>query len=218
MHNNKCKECERPITGIGKTGFCQSCAMKKTWQNPEYHSKMCIIAAANWDDRRKEKRATDFSGDRNPKWKGGIAEYINHADLKRARLDKLKLSSGKCEICGDKASLVHHIDGTKENHSQENLAALCVTCHWAVHSTDTRNRNYSHTKTTKYVRIFGKTLTELGKEFNVSGGSVLAWIKTVNSYPKLIRRPPSFGRGLFYEKYKDAIESLSETGNGGERK
>lgn len=41
----------------------------------------------------------------------------------------------RCERCGQEAKRlhIHHKDWSKDNHHPENLQALCVRCHFAVH-------------------------------------------------------------------------------------
>ncbi len=72
-------------------------------------------------------------GKNNPRWSGGKGSYYkNHYQLKLNRLEKLKQTKGKCEICPKEAYMVHHKDGDKNNHNLSNLAALCVKHHRMV--------------------------------------------------------------------------------------
>ncbi|MDD5220864.1 MAG: HNH endonuclease signature motif containing protein [Candidatus Bipolaricaulis sp.] len=75
-------------------------------------------------------------GEKNNRWNGGVSEYPNHYRMKLARLEKLKMSGGLCEVCGQPAREIHHIDESKGNHSIENLAILCKKCHVILHSKD----------------------------------------------------------------------------------
>ena len=68
-----------------------------------------------------------------------MAEYPNHAYFKKTRLIKLIDVNYKCEICHEEAKVVHHIDGTKDNHAVENLKALCHKCHIRVYHSGHRH-------------------------------------------------------------------------------
>ena len=101
-------------------------------------------------------------GERNCNWKGGVATYPNHGEMKRNRLIKLQEAKGKCEVCGEDAYFVHHLDGSKDNHNLENLAVLCRKCHMILHHGE-------HRKTSKYIRLYGMSLKEMAEKF---GGNV----------------------------------------------
>lgn len=79
-------------------------------------------------------------GKNNINWKGGVYLYKNHSLMKRNRLLKLNKIHWRCEECGEVADRVHHIDGTKHNHHLDNLMALCLHCHWRIH-TKPKNKN-----------------------------------------------------------------------------
>lgn len=91
-----------------------------------------------------------------------MAGYKNHSELKRQRLIKLKEAKGRCEVCGKRANMVHHVDEARDNHAQENLAVLCWKCHRVIHQTGHKLRK------SKYVRIYGKTATQLSRELSIS--------------------------------------------------
>jgi len=71
-------------------------------------------------------------GKLNPNWRGGIAEYFNHAFMKKQRLIIL-MQNPKCEVCGKVATEIHHIDKTKSNHKLSNLMAVCHKCNINFH-------------------------------------------------------------------------------------
>jgi len=85
----------------------------------------------------------------------------------------LKQANGVCEVCGEPAKLVHHIDGLKDNHDISNLSALCFKCHFAVHHED----GETNKKTSKYIREFGFTLREIRKKLGVSFPTICKWAK-----------------------------------------
>ena len=110
-------------------------------------------------------------GEYNINWNGGVADYPAHSKMKRNRLEKLKQTKGKCEICGEKATKIHHIDGSKDNHLLDNLIAMCDQCHWTIHTGD---------QTNKYVKEYGMNLSAMVKRY---GGEV----KTYRQLHKLGR-------------------------------
>jgi len=121
----------------------------------------------------REMHKKRMTGEGNPRWNGGTSEYPNCILLKKRRIEALKKTKGKCEICGRPANLVHHIDGDKSNHSISNLIPLCNQCHWPLHSKEYGDRN----KTSKYIRKYGMTLEQLGDRFNISGPCMYQWLK-----------------------------------------
>ena len=105
------------------------------------------------------------TGKNNNRWNGGISEYPNHGQLKRNRLEKLKQAGNKCEVCGDEAFCVHHLDGSVDNHDLDNLAVLCKKCHFILHA-GRNEKNFSvRPKTSKYIREYGMTLREMAERF-----------------------------------------------------
>ena len=75
-------------------------------------------------------RYRDIIGDKNPNWRGGVAEYKNHALMKKLRLQKLREEHFKCQVCGNKASQIHHINNDKSDQRLENFMILCRECHF----------------------------------------------------------------------------------------
>jgi len=59
--------------------------------------------------------------------------YVNHNRMKDIRLVILEKCNYKCKMCGGLASIIHHLDGSKINHSEENLMPLCSKCHGETH-------------------------------------------------------------------------------------
>ena len=111
-------------------------------------------------------------GKDNPKWNGGVSEYPNHYEMKKNRLIKLKEVDGKCEACGEDAYCVHHLDGSNDNHQLDNLAVLCKKCHSILHAGRENNNHSQRLKTSKYIRLYGMTLSEMANQY---GGTVHAY-------------------------------------------
>lgn len=59
--------------------------------------------------------------------------YINKYEFIKAREEVMKENDFACKMCGNKARIVHHIDGSRVNHSKENLIPLCDKCHSQIH-------------------------------------------------------------------------------------
>ena len=121
-------------------------------------------------------------GPGNPRWNGGVSEYQDHYLLKKARIEKLKSVQGKCEICGERAGLVHHIDETTSNHDLSNLLAVCRACHRILHNTE-----IGGCKTSKYIRIFGMILEELANITGLSSATVMKWSQCPKKHEVLVR-------------------------------
>jgi len=60
-------------------------------------------------------------------------QYKEHYKMKKARLRVLEKYKGKCIECGKAAIMVHHRDGSLDNHDEENLVPMCYSCHTRLH-------------------------------------------------------------------------------------
>ena len=58
-------------------------------------------------EESRKKMSEKKKGENNPRWNGGNSQYPDHAELKRVRVEVLKKSKGKCEICEKPAKIVH---------------------------------------------------------------------------------------------------------------
>lgn len=92
-----------------------------------------------------------FGGENNPNWKGGVAQYPNHSEMKRVRLRVLKRDNYICVYCGKPTKQTHHKDGLKINHTEQNMATCCNSC----------NLKFVREHTSKYRRLYGFTLAEM---------------------------------------------------------
>ena len=66
-------------------------------------------------------------GNKHPLWKGGKAAY---------RAKAIAEKGAECEVCGfddERAIVVHHIDGDRQNNDIDNLQVLCANCHMIAH-------------------------------------------------------------------------------------
>ena len=124
----------------------------------------------------REVRRKAMTGENNPRWNGGNSEYPNHIEFKKARIIVLKNTKGKCEICGEPAKMVHHLDGDKSNHNIDNLIALCWGCHEPLHSDD--NGKSIKGRPTKYGGIYGMPLRKIANIFGVVPSTIHYWIKS----------------------------------------
>jgi len=110
-------------------------------------------------------------GEENINWKGGVADYPNHSEMKRNRLIKLKEANGKCEACEEEAFCVHHLDGSVDNHSLDNLAVLCKKCHYILHAGRNEENFSVRRKTSKYIREYGMTLKGIANKYGGTGAA-----------------------------------------------
>lgn len=78
-------------------------------------------------------RMRDITGTKNPRWNSGFFKYKDHAEMKRNRKKILEKANYTCSYCPARATIVHHIDGSKDNHSESNLLAVCRRCHKKIH-------------------------------------------------------------------------------------
>lgn len=95
--------------------------------------------------------------------------YPDHYTMKQNRIIILQQTKGKCQICRKKAQVVHHIDESLDNHSLDNLLALCSCCHKTIHHPD---RVDAVCKTSKYIRLYGATMVQICKRTGFSSYKV----------------------------------------------
>ena len=107
-------------------------------------------------------RPKGIKGPLNRHWNGGVFEYPNHYEMKKMRRIILKEAKYACHYCGKPANQIHHKDLSKDNHSKDNLVACCCKC----------NRQRSKIYTSKYRRLYGKTLKELADDSGVTANAI----------------------------------------------
>ncbi len=117
-----------------------------------------------------QDRYWNVRGENNYNWNGGVSDYPDHYKFKTARKKKLALVKHRCELCGSPTEKVHHKDGSKTNHEDWNLVALCQACHMFWHG---GRKN----KTSKFMRSYGASLKILSKQFGVAETTVFTWHK-----------------------------------------
>ena len=151
---------------IPKTSSCKikSCKRKSKDEYCTRH-KARLDAGLSTDLR---KRFT-YRGEKHWSWKGGVAEYPNHSALKKTRKLKLESVNYECEEgCGKKATVTHHLDKSKDNHSFNNLKALCQKCHMSIYHKGEMGRKSS---------VPGFTLKELAGKVGCSSTIIRQYIK-----------------------------------------
>lgn len=160
-HKENFLRCGNPL-GKRHKCFAKDCHRSTT------NKKYCKAHSA----RNKFGRNMDLSirytlkGRRNPRWNGGTSEYPGSYEMKKNRLKILEKTKGLCEICGNIGKQIHHRDGSRNNHSLDNLILLCLNCHYLMHKN-------SKCKTSKYIRFYGMTLDSMVDQF---GGSPASYI------------------------------------------
>jgi hypothetical protein len=80
-----------------------------------------------------------LAGKNHPRIKNII--YYN-SDFKH--LKKKLLLNAKCQICGNKASLIHHKNKNIMDNNLENLQPLCNSCHTILHNKENGVFKYEH--------------------------------------------------------------------------
>ena len=116
----------------------------------------------HWNNYRKGRSLIPLEDAHRGFQKGGISYYLNHTEMKKIRLIKLKEASYKCEDCGEFGNKIHHIDQDRSNHKIDNLKTICNKCHKKLHPI----------KTSKFLRIYGKTASQISKDLGMSEGNV----------------------------------------------
>ena len=116
-------------------------------------------------------------GSKNPNWRGGVAEYPNHSKMKKARLLVLESANWICADCGGKATEIHHIDGSKDNHAIENLSPTCHRCNMLHHRNAIGRRPLFDLVKVRYIRK--------QSSLRISG---VAIARMMNTSPTMIHR------------------------------
>lgn len=123
-------------------------------------------------------------GSLNVRWNGGTSQYPNHYELKKNRKIVLRDANYTCEFCGAYTNKVHHRDHKKTNHKISNLAACCHSCNLLLAG---KRKKY----TSKYMRLYGKTLRELRLELNINCTKIRELHKEGNLYKMLVSPTPT---------------------------
>lgn len=64
---------------------------------------------------------------------GFIQSHKPDNELSNPRDRSRRLRKPFCEVCGEPAREVHHLDKNPHNNSPENIVSLCIPCHKALH-------------------------------------------------------------------------------------
>lgn len=118
-----------------------------------------------------DKKIRDWTGDKNPNWKGEMAKYPNDGETRRNRLKKLKDTNGKCEICEKSAYCMVYLEDPKINHEINNLSILCRRCYELFRS---GGKHLGFGRTSKYIRLYGMTLREMQEKYGIFTHECLA--------------------------------------------
>lgn len=155
------------IRGPNKVKKNSGDCIVKGCKNPQRNRNLCkkhYTRFRKWGDPnivKKSKGNTQIQGSKNPNWRGGIADYPNHALMKKLRSKKLKQQNFKCQLCGGKATEIHHRNRDKSDQRLRNYLAVCHKCHCATFHRQPRS-------TSKYRRLIGMTLREFAKSKGIS--------------------------------------------------
>jgi hypothetical protein len=155
----RCIDCKIKITLGSKTGRCKSCAALKRVKrigSPNYidgrtlRKYNCITCGKqiSYNSQRCKKcnyirNRGNFSGNKNPRWKGGISKNNQHVKkiLRKNFLKRyhnitpkeyaylVKKQHGKCLICKTKQKTLFIDHNHKSNHIR---GLLCLRCNSAL--------------------------------------------------------------------------------------
>jgi 5-methylcytosine-specific restriction endonuclease McrA len=110
MPKNKEKECDN----------CKSIFTIK-YPRQRFCSQKC---SSYWLSNVRNK------GVNHPRYKGNVKKRFYYPSIfYKIRKRIIDEFNGKCLICNNSASSVHHLDYDKGNNNYENLVLLCNSCH-----------------------------------------------------------------------------------------
>ena len=116
-------------------------------------------------------------------------QYENHYEMKQNRLKVLEKADYTCAICGGKAEIVHHVDGSKNNHDPENLMPLCTKCHGKVHKKNNKNViRWDSNMINVAMALKGLDKGELAKAVGVSVACITNLLKTGKTKNSTMRK------------------------------
>lgn len=153
QHSKGFLACSVIFKGICKVAGCQE---------RETYSGYCQLHYSRYKRNIPLDRPKGVKGKLNYNWNGGVANYPNHYQMKKNRKVVLKKANYICHYCGKKATEVHHLDLSKDNHALSNLVATCHKC----------NSRIRKPHTSKFKRMYGGSLMELAEKLGVSRATI----------------------------------------------
>jgi len=117
--------------------------------------------------------------------------YKHQSLFNRNKIIVLDNANHICKKCGEKAVEVHHLDGSKVNHSFDNLVALCSSCHNNIHTEDkhTRNKGKLNSKAIEELLIKkGMNKSELAVKLHMHASSLSIMLKRGSTHARTIAR------------------------------
>jgi len=119
--NNLAKQNKGKLLGIK---FSESRKKKMKESNSRYWK------GKTHTDEYKEKMSRSLSGNKNPRWLGGVSFLPYSLDWTETLKKSIRERDHYvCQICNQNGFVVHHIDYNKENCNPLNLITLCRSCH-----------------------------------------------------------------------------------------
>lgn len=95
------------------------------------------------------RKYPDFSGNKNPAWKGGKSFEPYSPSFNQQLKDKIRVRDNFiCQKCGipelecSRRLAIHHIDNDKKNNKESNLISLCISCNVKVEKNREHWKNY----------------------------------------------------------------------------
>ena len=143
--------------------------------------------------------------------------YINYSLLRKNRKEKLEQTEGLCEICGQMAQEIHHLDRSIDNHDLENLLSVCRACHKRLHSIDLgrpnkfkfRGRNYTMTEIAEISGVSNVTVNRFCED--PSHINVKTFIKIIKAIRKLEEEQMAYEGLMTVEEVADYLRCDKES-------
>jgi len=134
----------------GKKRPKHSSYLKKWWkEHPEERKKAKARGKLLAQDKKYLQKLSELlSGEKNPNWRGGLAQKQYKGFYKKLKEEIRKRDNYTCQLCGktekelEYTLSINHIDFNKKNSIPSNLNALCKRCNSLI--------NFDRAKWTKY--------------------------------------------------------------------
>lgn len=112
----------------------------KRW-TPDAKAKLTVSLLVKYQQEwsvKAENHSALMTGPGNPQWRGGRSLKGYAPGFTPALKRRIaKRDDYRCRSCGSPRGngthAVHHIDGEKHDHSENNLVLLCCSCHARIH-------------------------------------------------------------------------------------
>lgn len=126
----------------GRKRPAHAARMKAVWSDPAMRAAAQERGRAFAADPAWVKKiAESVSGEKNPRWKGGISNGEYAPGFSRRLKERIRKRDGRrCTLCGVTEAeagyrmSIHHSDYDKSNHDPDNLFSTCKACNSRVNT------------------------------------------------------------------------------------